>query len=433
MGLRDLGSELPTVSKGKVVFFSVIGFILLFLLIAGSQLVSNVQKGHYEVKQSWISGDVTAKMTPGWWVKVGSIQEWPVGDSFYFTRGKDAKADSADDNSVLVQFNEGSDCNISGTVRVVLPKTETGAVDLTVKHGYLNWEDLKEKLIRPQMRLALILAANSMSARESYSEKRADFISMVTDQLQNGMYAYTEVEKEIEDPTTGKKVTKVIKVIKKDKEGAPMRRGNPFTDVGISLSNLDIKGFLYSGKVQEQILKQQQAYMDIQTAVANAQKAEQEKLTAEAQGKANVATARYQEETKKIQAVVQAQKDKEVAELGAERDKRVAETGAQRELEVTTLNAKSAEQRKLAAILEAEGESKARKMKMEADNYQAMKIDASVKIHQAYADALSKKRVPLIEGGAEVGKQGETGIASQKNLVDLMILKSLGVDLSLGK
>jgi regulator of protease activity HflC (stomatin/prohibitin superfamily) len=439
MGLRDYvdKQDLPKVElpKGKIIFFGILGCILLFLLIASSQIVSNVAKGTYEVKQSWITGDVTAKMTPGWWWKIGAIQDWPVAETFYFTRGKDSKADSPDDFSVLVQFNEGSDCNISGTARVTLPKGDREAVALTVNHGYRNWEDVKEKLVRTQIRLALMLAANQMSARESYYDKRADFISMVSDQLTNGMYAYTEVEKEIEDPGTGKKVTKVVKVIKKDKDGSPVRRGNPFTDVGVSVSNLDIKGFLYSPKVQEQILKQQKAYMDIQTAVADAQKAEQEKLTAEAQGKANVATARYAEETEKIKAVVKAQKDKEVAELGASRDKSVAETAAQRDLDVAMLNTKAAEQRKLAAILEAEGFAKATRLKMESDNYQALKVQAAVDIHRAYAEALSKRRVPLIEGSAGLidGKPGDGGMfASQKGLVDLMILKALGMKVDLG-
>jgi len=50
----------------------------------------------------------------------------------------------------------------------------------------------------------------------------------------------------------------------------------------------------------------------------------------------------------------------------------VAETAAKRDLEVAIMNARAAEQRKLAAILEAEGISKSTKMKMEADNYRAM-------------------------------------------------------------
>ena len=107
------------------------------------------------------------------------------------------------------------------------------------------------------------------------------------------MFAYDEVEKEVEDPVTGKKVRRLVKVVKKDKDGIPVRREHPFKHLGVVVDNFEVRGFHYSDKVRAQIDKQQQAYMDIQTAIANAQKAEQDKLTAEAEGKAKVAKARY--------------------------------------------------------------------------------------------------------------------------------------------
>jgi len=94
------------------------------------------------------------------------------------------------------------------------------------------------------------------------------------------------VEKEVEDPVTGKKVVRTVKVVKKDKSGVPIRRGNPFRIVGVTVDNFEVRAWHYSPKVIEQIGKQQQAYMDIQTAIANAQKAEQDRITAEAEGKA---------------------------------------------------------------------------------------------------------------------------------------------------
>jgi regulator of protease activity HflC (stomatin/prohibitin superfamily) len=260
-----------------------------------------------------------------------------------------------------------------------------------------------------------------MTARESYSEKRADFIHMTADQLANGMYAYDEVEKEVEDPVTGKKVIRLVKVIKRDKNGIPIRRDHPFKDVGVTIDNFEVRLFHYSDKVRAQIDKQQQAYMDIQTAIANAQKAEQDKLTSEAEGKAKVAKARYEQEMIKAQEVVKAQKDKEVAELGG-----------QRELQVARLMAQAAEQKKLGAILEAQGEAEAKRLKREADNYEALKIQAAVDVHKAWADAYSKRRVPLIAGQDEAkGSDSQAGMGAQKGIIDLIILKSLGVNLNL--
>jgi len=419
-GLRK---NLPPVNKAKIFFWlSVIG-ILLVIFIFSTQLVSNVRKGYYEVRQSWITGQVTAKLTPGWWVKLGEITEWPKAETFYFTKGADSKFDSREDHSIVVQFNEGSECNISGTCRITLPKTDAGAVALTIEYGYRTWDELLYKLIQPQVRKALVLAANQMSARESYSERRSDFIFLTADQLANGMFAYDELEKEVEDPVTGKNVRRIVKVVKRDKDGNPVRREHPFKNLGIVVDNFEIRQFHYSDKVREQIGKQQQAYMDIQTAIANAQRAEQEKLTAEAEGKAKVAKARYEQEMIKAQEVVKAQKDKEVAELGG-----------QRELQVAKLMAQAAEQKKQGAILEAQGEAEAKRLKRDADNYEALKIQASVDIHRAWADAYSKRRVPLVSGGVEEAKNPDgqvSGISGQKGIVDLLILKSLGVNLNL--
>lgn len=380
-----------------------------------------MEKGTYEVKQSWLSGAVSVKLTPGWWTKVGTIQIWPKAETFYFTKGADSKFDLREDHSIIIQFNEGSECNISGTCRVTLPKTEQEAIALTVEHGYRNWEDLMFKLVQPQVRKALILTANQMSARESYSDKRADFIYLTADQLANGLFAYDEVEKEVEDPVTGRHVKRMVKVIRRTPDGKPIRDVHPFRHLGITVDNLDIRAWHYSDKVRAQIEKQQQAYMDIQTAIANAQKAEQEKITAEAEGKAKVAKARYEQEMVKAQEVVKAQKDKEVAEMRA-----------LQELQVAKLNAQAAEQKKEAAILEAQGEAESKRLKRDADNYEAMKIQAAVDIHRHWADAYSKRRVPLVSGADEnKNTDGTAGFTSQKGLVDLLILRSLGINLGL--
>ena len=114
--------------------------------------------------------------------------------------------------------------------------------------------------------------------------------------------------------------------------------------------------------------------------------------------KAKVAKARYEQEMIKAQEVVKAQKDKEVAELGG-----------QREFQVARLMAQAAEQKKLGAILEAQGEAEAKRLKRDADNYEALKIQAATDIHKAWADAYAKRRVPLIAGSEEAKRSGEPG------------------------
>src|SRR5215831_9908374 len=55
--------------------------------------------------------------------------------------------------------------------------------------------------------------------------------------------------------------------------------------------------------------------MQVQTAIANSKKAEQDAITTELQGKAAAAKAKWEQEVIKAQAITQAQQEKEVAAL----------------------------------------------------------------------------------------------------------------------
>lgn len=104
----------------------------------------------------------------------GDIYEFPNSETFFFT--KELKEGKAVDQSIEVTFADGSRCHISGTARIIMPKTEAEAVYLTDKLGFRNYESIEDKLILPTVRKALILTANMMTAQESYSTKRADFL-----------------------------------------------------------------------------------------------------------------------------------------------------------------------------------------------------------------------------------------------------------------
>jgi regulator of protease activity HflC (stomatin/prohibitin superfamily) len=400
----------------------IVGIVLLITGIAIFELVSGiydvVPKGRYQVKQTWFFGDVDAKMDPGFWFTFGPTQSWPVAETFYFTA--DAHEGKKDDQSIEVQFNDGSLARISGTCRIVMPRSKDDAVALVTKKGFKSFEDVELKLALPTLRNALRRTANLMSARESYSEKQADFVNWARDQTANGLYETEEIFKTTKDPISGQEITKSFKQIKKDKNGTPQHQFNPLQGTGIVLDNFEVKEFRYDKTVREQIATQQQAYMAVETARANAAKAAQDKETIEAQGKAAVAAADYKEQEVKVRAVVQAKRDKETAEIQA-----------QKEREVAKFLKEAAEQEKLATILRAEGESKARELKLKADDYQQMKIDAWKEVQFKWADAFAKRQVPSIIMGQTAGDQDSATLGT-KSLLDVYLLKGLGIDMNIG-
>jgi hypothetical protein len=166
--------------------------------------------------------------------------------------------------------------------------------------------------------------------------------------------------------------------------------------------------------------------MGIITAKADAERARQEALTAEEQGKKNVMVDRYTKEQEKIQAVVDAEKEKEVAVTKAKQLVLVAE---QEKLE--------AEQKRLGAveykqeqILRGEGDGEYKRLVMSADGALAAKLETWKSVNMRYAEAIEKQKwVPDIQMGANQQGSG----SSANDLIDMLKAKTareLRLDLS---
>lgn len=180
----------------------------------GYGLFETVDQGHYQVRQVIVSGKMDAKLSPGMWLQLYSdMVTWSKAETFFFTTD-DSEAASID-RAIEVRFNDGSLCDVSGTLRIILPSSESAALELITKYGYANYHDLEQKLILPVVRNGMRLTANLMSARESYSEKRADFVFWAWDQIQNGLYETEEETRKVVDPVSGQEVTKTFKIIRR--------------------------------------------------------------------------------------------------------------------------------------------------------------------------------------------------------------------------
>lgn len=397
----------------KGIFSIIIGVIVLFSLIFGSKIFETNEKGFYQIKQAAVSGEMSARMTPGMYLQwFGDIQEWPKAATFFFTSEKDAADDDNSDGSIEVTFMDGSKCDISGTMRVLLPVAQDDAIRLVTKYGYRSYDDLEDKLILPVVRKALITTANLMTARESYSEKRTDFFAWAWNQIEHGIYKTEEVTKKVQDPISGEMVTRVFKVIKRDADGNALHEPSPLTGTGITLTNFEVKKFNYEDKVEKQIASQQEALMSVSTARAEAQKAEQDKIKIEAEGKAAVAKAQYEEEQKKIRSVVE----------------------AQRKLEVEVLARKEAEQTKQKEILLGQGEAARKRAVMVADGALKQKLDAYIEVQKVWADAFSKRNVPSTYfAGGTTGSGTDAEFKTFMQMMNVKNAQELSLDMRVSK
>jgi len=373
--------------------------------LLSTQLYESVDAGTYHIIQSPLSGKVEAKMAPGPYNQFFcSVTVWPVGESYEFT---DPDADGPNDDRISVTFNDGATAKLSGTIRIDLPRVDSEAVDLVVKHGFRTFPLLEQKLILRSLRNALNMTANLMSSRDSYSERRADFLRLAKDQIENGIYVTKDEPTKIVDPVTGAEVTKIVKV-PVVVDGKPQREPSPFAQFGLRAYGLEIKDWHYQDSVVGQMKAQQEATMAVQTAKANSLKAEQDAKTTEAQGKAAVMKVKYDAEQVKEKDTVNAQREAAVATIAAQKEVDVAKLAAlqatvkgEQLKNVAQLEYDAAKLQAARALELATAEAKSRELILAADGALDKKLDAYKEVNLRWADAYARQNVPnIMMGGA---------------------------------
>jgi regulator of protease activity HflC (stomatin/prohibitin superfamily) len=251
-----------------------------------------------------------------------------------------------------------------------------------------------------------------MSSFDSAAGRRNELLQILNDQTLNGVYKTASRTTRVKGLDGVEKDTTVVEIIKDDK-GNPVRAQESYVKkYNVTLLPMTISGFRYEDRVEKQIQDQQQATNAVSVSIANSKKADQDALTAESQGKANAAKAKWEQEVINAKIIAEAQQKVAVADASV----------------------KEAEAFKKAEILRGEGEAARKRLVMEADGQLDKKLEALVTINKLYAEAMAKAQPgawspQVVMGGSAGGNAG----SNATNLVDLLTAKTareLGVDLS---
>jgi hypothetical protein len=372
---------------GGLVVLAVVVWVL-------SGTIVTVQADEIVIKQDLLGGQLHVWDTPGphavFW---GTVTRYKRSAQLWFSSKEDEGKKT--DESIKVRFNDGGHGNISGSLRYTLP-TDPGKM-ITLHQTYHSMDAIDHELVRQVVNKGVYMSGPLMSSRESYAEKRADLINYITDQIQFGVYRTEHEQIRTIDPLTGQeKVVDTVRPRQNDHfpNGIEREEESPIQKFGMSASNITINAIDYDPVVEAQIKQQQEAIMAVQQAIVNARKSEQDTLTVEQQGKAAAAKAKWDQEVEKATAVTAAEKDKAVAVTQAEKDKEVAALA----LETAKLNA-------LQIVTTAKADADAKKLAVQANNNFQDRIDAYVKVMQAWATAYGNQRqTPDIQlGGAGAG------------------------------
>jgi hypothetical protein len=376
--------------KGNIAIAGVVVtcLLLVFVVFFAGRMFESVDANEIVVIQDPIDGDLHWYTSPGtYWQNFGKATSYPKRSKF--------------ETEQTARFNDGGHGTMKElSIQWEMPMDVQHLTELHTKFG--SAEAIEKSLIAPVVVKSVYMTGPLMSSKESYAEKRNYLISYVEDQIAHGVYKTTQQDVRQEDPLTKQEKT-VVTVTIVQKNGVPDRQEeSPLDRFGIRTSNFSFKTLEYDAAVEAQIQGQQKITMDVQTAIAESRKAEQRKLTVEAQGAASAAEAKWQQEVVKAKAM----------------------TEAQQQLEVSTLQAKAAEQYKIAALLKAEGDAGYRRKMMEADNALQQRLDAAVKINAQYADAIKNFQGALVPNVVMGGGGKEGGNGSVADLISLLVAQT---------
>lgn len=304
----------------KLLVLGIGAFIVIFLLFSGS-MIENVDNSEIVIIQSAFTGQISVYTTPGPVMQgFGRATHYKKSNQFWFSNKHDEKASddtrSNEDQSIKIRFNDGGHGSISGSVRWYMPADEKAILKVHTDFG--SQMAVEQQLIRQVVTKAVYMTGPLMSSKESSAEKRNDLLSYIEDQSINGVYRTKQEDIKVHDDlmNTDKTIT-VVKIV--EKNNIPQRQEISAVKIyNVNLQGLALNSIDYDTEVENQIKVQQQAYMQVQTAIANSKKAEQDAITTELQGKAAAAKAKWEQEVIKAQAITQAQQQKEVAELEAQ-------------------------------------------------------------------------------------------------------------------
>jgi regulator of protease activity HflC (stomatin/prohibitin superfamily) len=363
----------------KQILGIVIGAILLLTLaFVMPRLWEDVDAGEVVIIQDPFDGDLHVYTEPGWqWQGMGRATHYRKSNQFWFSAPKD---ESESDLSIPVKWNDGGHAAISGSVRYDLPLEKESLIKIHSIFG--SQESIEAQLIKTNIEKAIYMTGPLMTSKESYAEKRNDLIYYIEDQASRGVYKTKQIEvKEVDGLTNEEKMVTKVEIVEKT-PGQPVRQEeSPIKSYGVRLYNISINGIEYDKSVEKQIQTQQQAIMNVQTAMANAKKAEQDAITIAKQGEAEAAKAKWEQEVIKAKMVTEAEAKRKVAEE----------------------DVKTAELNKRRDILEGEGIAAKKRLVMQADGALEQKLAAWRFSEEKKWEAFGKfqgNMVPLYQSGS---------------------------------
>lgn len=312
---------------------------------------------------------------------------------------------------IKVRFNDDGDAYIFGSMRYDLPLDDKSIEVIQTQFGSNN--AIENDIIKRTVNNAVFNAGPLMSSKESSAEKRSDLLWYIEDMSLRGAYKTKKEIRPEKDPVTNEIIeVKYVEIVPDSMQEDGIARQvkiSQFEKYNIIGGNFTISQIVYSPNVETQIEEQQKLTMKVQIAKAKALEAQQNEITAEADGKAKAAQAKWKQEA--INA-------KELAEAEKQRDK-------------AKLKGEEAEFYKKEQRLRGEGEAAYKRAVMMADGALKQKLETYEKVNKYWADAYAARNVPSTVIGSGSGTGSNTDVQTYMQLQNMKAIKDLGLNVKI--
>lgn len=291
----------------KQIFLGIAVLSLIVVAALSAYIFETNDSGLIQVKQAAGSGTMSVRLEPGVYLQAfGDITTYKISDIYDFNSASEA---------ISVRFQDSATADLKGQVKYRLPVDEKSI--LHIHQDFRSDRAVTDQLIRQVVASAIKQTATLFKAEEVYSTRRSDFIQLVNDQIKKGIYATTYSEKMALDENGQRFIDRIV-VPKADAAGnIIISEVSAFKRYNVELVQLVINDVDFDAKTTELIAKRKEAEQEQVVAKAKAERAKQDTITTQEQGKANVADAEAKALVIKKTAVIEAEKAKEVAEQDA--------------------------------------------------------------------------------------------------------------------
>jgi uncharacterized membrane protein YqiK len=318
---------------------------------------------------------------------------------------------------VEVRFGGGvpTTARTYGIAQYVLPTDPQEMINMHNAHR--TPQSLVAKRLAPYTSECLASSAQLMSAEMHYSGGRATMAQNYLDQLQKGVYLLTTVEKTVYDSLENETKKVYENIFQIDAAGSKLRKFSSIKEYGITVADAQITTVDYEQRVDDMLGKKIESATKASVSKQEAITAQQQAISAKAEGERNLITIEYQQKQEQTKQVVQAETQVKLAEKDKEKQRIAAEAA---ELEA----------RKIKTLADATAYEKQRIMS--ADGALDKKLEAYKYVMAEGFKAISNYEgawVPsIISGGG--GMSGNNAAFSMMEMLSIKAAKDLSLDMN---